>query len=188
MPRPQLDRNVFGATVGRPIKKDKLFYFLNWEGRRDASAATVLRTVPTATFRQGSVLYGSTSGAVKTMTPDQIKAVDPAGIGVDAAVLSYLQQFPLPNAFNTGDGINTAGYRFNASEPLRFNTYIAKMDYQLSSKNTVFFRANLQNQNYANNAPQFPGDPANGVYLNNSKGLATGLTTIITPSLISTFR
>jgi len=188
VPRPQLDRNVFGAAVGGPIKKDKLFYFLNWEGRKDASAATILRTVPTATFRQGEVLYGATSGAVETMTPAQIKAADPAGIGVDAAVLNYLQQYPLPNAFNTGDGINTAGYRFNASEPLRFNTYIGKLDYQLSSKNSVFFRANLQNQNYANNAPEFPGDPANGVYLNNSKGLATGLTTIFTPTFISTFR
>ena len=188
VPRPQLDRNVFGAAVGGPIKKDKLFYFLNWEGRKDASAATVLRTVPTSTFREGEVLYGATSGAVNTMTPAQIKAVDPAGVGVDAAVLNYLQQYPLPNAFNTGDGINTAGFRFNASEPLRFNTYIGKVDYQLNGKNTIFFRANLQNQNYANNAPEFPGDPANGVYLNNSKGLATGLTTIFTPTFISTFR
>ena len=44
VPRAQLNRNVFGAAVGAPIKKDKLFYFANWEGRKDASAATVLRT------------------------------------------------------------------------------------------------------------------------------------------------
>ena len=186
--RPQLNRNVYGASVGGPVRKDKLFYFVNYEGRKDASAATVLRTVPTASFRTGVVMYGTTSGGVATMTQAQIQAVDPSGIGVDQAVLSYLQQFPLPNAFNTGDGINTAGYRFNASEPLRFNTYIAKFDYHINTKNTVFVRGILQNDNYANGAPQFPGQPANGVYLNNSKGLAAGLTTIISPNLISTLR
>jgi hypothetical protein len=184
--RAQLNRNVFGATAGGPIKKEKAFFFLNYEGRKDASAATLLRTVPTATFRQGIVLYGTTSGGTGTMTPAQIAAVSPGG--VDQAVLTYLQQFPLPNAFNTGDGLNTAGLRFNASEPLRFNTYIAKFDYQINSKNTVFIRGNLQNDNYANGAPEFPGGPPTGVYLNNSKGLATGLTTIISPSLVSTFR
>lgn len=186
--RPQLNRNVYGASVGGPVKKDKLFYFLNYEGRRDASAATILRTVPTATFRQGEVLYGTTSGGIGTMTSAQIQAADPAGIGVDPAVLKYLQQFPLPNAFNTGDGLNTAGYRFNASEPLRFNTYIAKIDYQINQKNTFFARGILDNDNYANGAPEFPGQPANGVYLNNSKGIATGLTTILSPNLINTLR
>ncbi len=188
VPRPQLNRNVYGASVGGPIKKDKLFYFANYEGRKDASAATVLRTVPTATFRTGEVYYGTTSGTEAIMTPAQIQAADPAGIGVDPAVLSYLQQFPLPNTTSTGDGVNTAGYRFNASEPLRFNTYIAKIDYNLDSKNTIYFRGNLQNDNYANGAPEFPGQPPTGVYLDNSKGLATGITTVLTPSMVNTFR
>jgi hypothetical protein len=188
VPRPKLDRNVFGAAVGGPIKKDKLFYFLNYEGRRDASEATALRVVPTDTYRNGTVLYGTTKGGIGTMTPAQIQAVDPAGIGVDPYVMSYLQKFPEPNASNTGDGLNTAGYRFNASEPLRFNTYISKFDYQLNAKNSVFVRGNLQNQNYANGAPQFPGQPSSGVYLNNSKGFAAGLTTVFRPNLISTFR
>jgi hypothetical protein len=188
VPRAQLNRNVYGAAVGGPIKKDKLFYFANYEGRKDASAATVTRTVPTATFRQGIVMYGTTSGTEASMTPAQIQAVDPAGIGVDQAVLSYMQQFPLPNAFNSGDGVNTAGYRFNASEPLRFNTYIAKVDYQLNANNTLYLRGDLQNDNYANGAPEFPGQPATGVYLNNSKGLATGITTVLSSSMVNTFR
>ena len=186
VPRAQLNRNVYGGAIGGPIKKDKVFYFVNYEGRRDASAASILRTVPTATFRAGNVIYNTTSGSLATFTSAQIAAETP--YGVDPAVFSYLQQFPLPNAFNTGDGVNTAGYLFNASEPLRFNTYIAKFDYQINSKNTAFVRANLQNDNYQNLPPQFPGGPADGVYLNNGKGLATGLTTIVTPSLINTFR
>lgn len=188
LPRATLNRNVYGAAVGGPIKKDKLFYFANYEGRKDASAATVTRTVPTATFRQGEVMYGTTSGTEAVMTPAQIQSVDPAGIGVDSAVLSYLQQFPLPNATNVGDGVNTAGYLFNAPEPLRFNTYIAKVDYQINPNNTFYVRGDLQNDNYRSGAPQFPGQPSTGVYLNNSKGMATGLTTILSSSMVNTFR
>ncbi|HEY1760575.1 MAG TPA: carboxypeptidase-like regulatory domain-containing protein [Bryobacteraceae bacterium] len=189
VPVAKLDRNEFGAAVGGPIKKNKLFYFGNYEGRRDASATSVTRTVPTATFRQGEVLYGTKTGGTGTMTPAQIQAVDPAGIGVDQAVLQYFQKYPLPNDFlGVGDGLNTAGYIFNAPEPLRLNTYVAKFDYQINSKNTFFIRGSLLNENYANNAPQFPGDPSNGVYLNNSKGIATGVTTIISPTLVNTAR
>jgi hypothetical protein len=184
--RPQLNRNVFGAAAGGPIRKDKLFIFGNYEGRRDASAQSVLRTVPNATFRDGTIFYGTTNGKVGTITPQYMASVIPGG--EDQNVLTYLKQFPLPNDSTVGDGLNTAGYRFNASAPLRFNTYIAKIDYQLNSKNTIFVRGNLQNDNYANGAPQFPGQPASSVFLDNSKGLATGLTTVISPSLISTFR
>jgi hypothetical protein len=186
--RPKLDRNVFGVAVGGPIKKNRLFYFLNYEGRRDASAGSALRTVPNATFRTGTFTYINTSGGIETLTPAQVKAIDPAGIGADPAVLSLLQGYPLPNDNTVGDGLNTAGYRFNAPTPLRFNTYVSRFDYSLDSKNTIFWRGNLQNQNYANGIPEFPGQAPSSVYLNNSKGFATGLTSILSPTFVSTFR
>ena len=54
---PKLSRNVFGATVGGPIKRNRLFFFTDYEGRRDAQGTSVLRTVPSATLRQGAVEY-----------------------------------------------------------------------------------------------------------------------------------
>ncbi|MGC1490834.1 MAG: TonB-dependent receptor, partial [Candidatus Acidiferrum sp.] len=48
LPRPFLNRNSFGATLGGPIKKDKLFYFVSYQGVRiaDAGPSTKQVTVP----------------------------------------------------------------------------------------------------------------------------------------------
>ena len=193
VPRSKLIRNVFGASLGGPIKKNRLFYFLNYEGRRDASATTGLRIVPTDNFRQGIFKYVKKDGSIGQLTPDDIRdKVDPAHIGVDPDVLKLFQQYPHANDNTVGDGLNTAGFRFNASAPLRFNTYIAKFDYTLDSaaKHQIFWRGNLQNDNFvtSNGIPQFPGQPPAAVNLENSKGYAIGYTAILKPDLVSTFR
>jgi hypothetical protein len=189
VPRQKLNRNVYGVDVGGPLKKDKLFFFLNYEGRKDASDQSELRVVPLDSMREGIVHYVTNSGSIGTLTPAQVQQLDPAGIGESAATLALFQSvYPHSNDNTTGDGINTGGFRFNAPAPLRYNTYIAKLDYQITSKNSWFWRGNLQNDNYAIQGPQFPGDQANSVYLNNSKGFATGLTSLISPTLVNTFR
>lgn len=95
-----LNRNIFGASVGGPIKKDRLFIFVNFEGYRDAEQQSVLRIVPTAALRDGVVQYacatpsacpGNTvtglSGAsytapsgVYALSPAQLTAMDSAAI------------------------------------------------------------------------------------------------------------
>lgn len=187
--RQKLIRNLFGLSVGGPIKKNRLFYFANYEGRRDATEQTATRLVPTASFRQGLVKYFNKSGGVSTLTPDQLRAIDPAGLGVNTAVLSTLAQYPMPNDNTLGDGLNTAGFRFKASTPLKWNTYIAKVDYTLDSsgKNSLFWRGNLQNDNVTG-MPQFPGQGASTVGLDNSKGYGAGWTSVIRPNLVSAFR
>jgi hypothetical protein len=192
--RAKLIRNVFGASLGGPIKKDRLFYFLNFEGRRDASDQVALRVVPTEEFRNGIFSYVRTDGSIGKLSPEQITALDPAHLGANPDVLALLKTYPLPNDFTQGDQLNTAGFRFNASTPLRWNTYIAKLNYQVDSsgKHQVFLRGNLQNDNFVPRVstaiPQFPGNAASSVVLDNSKGLAAGYVAVLTPSLTSNFR
>jgi hypothetical protein len=187
--RQKLLKNIFGASIGAPIVKNRLFYFLNYEGRRDAREDSITRAVPSETLRQGIVRYENTSGGVSSLTPDDLRRIDPAGIGVSQAALKVFQSYPLPNSDEVGEGLNIRGYRFKAPVGLRWNTYIAKFDTYVdkSSKHALFFRGNLQND-HSNSLPQFPGQPPASVSLINSKGFAIGYNAVLKPNLVSTAR
>jgi hypothetical protein len=191
VPRPALLINVFGGRVGGPIIKNRTFFFLNYEGRRDASASNVLRTVPSDLLRSGIVQYVNKSGQTVQLDPATIKSVvDPLHIGANQNVLDLFNKvYPRANDTTVGDGLNFVGYRFTSPVKGDQNTYIVKFDHRLdeAGKHTLFVRGNLQNDS-ANGVSQFPGQPPNSVNLNNSKGIAAGYTAILRQNLISTFR
>jgi hypothetical protein len=181
--------NNFGMSLGGPIKKNKAFLFFNYEGRRDRSATPVSRTVPTELMKQGILQYRDTNRVLHQLTLADIKSIDPAGIGVNQAALNLMKQMPVGNDTTGGDGINTTGFRFNSPVASDQNTYIARLDYKLDSagKHSLFARANLQNDS-ANGTPQFPGLPPNSVSLANNKGIAAGVTSVLKPTVVNTFR
>lgn len=187
--RPKLLVNVFGGSVGGPVLKDKLFYFFNFEGRRDASDSTNVRVVPTTGFRQGNVQYLKRDGTVGTLNPDQVKAMDRLGLGANPAILRMFQDYPTPNDSTVGDGLNLTGFRFTAPTQGRENTYITRWDYAIDEarNHNLFVRGNLQNDRYVG-SPQFPGLPPNSVSLNNSKGIAVGYNAVLSPTLIAVTR
>jgi hypothetical protein len=184
--------NIFGGTVGGPIKKNKAFLFFNYEGRRDASAVSVTRTVPTTTLQQGIVEYKNSAGVVQQVLPSQQASIDPLGIGIDQAALNIFKAYPTGNYSPGGDSLNTTGYLFNAPGKNVQNTYIAKLDYRIddAGKHSLFWRGNLQNDSASNgsaNAPEFPGQVPNSVTLANNKGYAAGYTAVMTPNVVNNF-
>jgi Carboxypeptidase regulatory-like domain len=163
--RPQLLRNIFGGSLGGPIKRDRAFFFFTYEGFREATATSVVREVPLATLGQGIVRYRTESGesdpgcpagtpsGVNCLTPDEINAAyvgfnGPPGPGINPAALAVLagaaQRYPV-NDTTVGDQLNTGGFRFNARTPTELNTYIARFDFNLSNSQTLFVRGNYQN-------------------------------------------
>ncbi|HEX4423960.1 MAG TPA: carboxypeptidase-like regulatory domain-containing protein [Terriglobales bacterium] len=177
----ELIRNTFGVAVGGPIKKNKLFYFLNYEGQRTAESSQQTFTVPTASLRAGDVKYLDGGGNTVTLTPAQIATMDPQctsngtcpwGPGIDPNTQALFNQYPLPNGAVSGDGLNTASFTWSAPAPGALNTYIAKIDY-IANTHRIFVRGNLQNDKTSSSA-QFPGDPPSSSVLDNSKGIAVG--------------
>src|SRR4029077_3065178 len=54
---PRLLRNTFGGSFGGPIKKDRAYYFLSYEGQRTRESAQVRRTVPSVALKHGIIQY-----------------------------------------------------------------------------------------------------------------------------------
>jgi len=170
----QLTRNQFGGSVGGPIWKNKLFFFFSYLGRRDAEGLPTNITVPLTAFRNGQISYvnsnaGCTASAtlqsqpncITTLTQAESAAIDPQGKGPDTALFDFIgNRYPIPNNTSVGDGVNTGGFAFTAPFRRRENTYVGRLDYNLSSKHQLFARGTWDRDNDTQNQKLFPQDPA----------------------------
>jgi hypothetical protein len=191
--RPQLVRNQFGASLGGPVKKNRVFYFLNYERRIDSSQQSQSRLVPTDSLKQGLIKFKTTDGSTYTLTPSDILAVDPLHIGETSTMLGLLKQYPEVNAptlalSGSDSGLNFGGYLFNAPVKLDYRTYVAKMDWNVDSanKHIVSFRGTLSNFNETSTPAQFPGQDAASLLLQDNRGFSIRYTAILSSNLTNT--
>ena len=82
-PLPPVHRNNYGGTIGGPIKKNKMFFFFDWDGTRASNLATATAGVPSAAERTGNFgeLCGDNGGSFNGsgMCVDSTGALVPAG-------------------------------------------------------------------------------------------------------------
>jgi hypothetical protein len=202
---PKLDKDITGGAFGGPIQRNKMFFFANLEGLREHSEAPVVRNVPSNSMRDGVLMYqcataslcpgGSVRGITNThtvesgwygMTPAEIAAIDPLGIGPSQAAIAYFRQFPAPNDPGR-DGRNLMDYRFAAPIENKFLNLIGRVDYKAANNHTLFARVGKQDDTI-NTAPQFEDlDPLRQRLFNNWGG-AIGYDAALSPTLANSFR
>lgn len=205
-PTPKLIQNFFGGNVGGPIKKDKLFFFFNYQARRDAREDSVLATVPLDSFRAGNLGYinnssgctftsriNTTPGCISFLDQTALAANDPQGVGGNTALLSFINgRYPRVNDPTGGDGLNTGGFRFNAPAHRTANDYVGRIDYNLTEKMKLFSRFSILRDTSgddANNAApfQFPGDPVTHQIVDRSYAYVFGHTWTISSNKVNQF-
>jgi len=192
LPPTKLVRNIGGASLGGPVKRNRLFFFLDYELRREASGEQVSEPVPSEDLKQGVLKYVSTTGQTITLTPTDIQNLDPAHLGVNQAMLAYLSLFPKGNdvSQSSDGGLTNSAFRFNAPVSQDNNIYTARVDYNLTSSGSqsLFFRGSLGDIKADLIPAQFPGLPPNSTLLNNSRGFVIAYNTQLKPTVINTFR
>ncbi|HEX2640165.1 MAG TPA: TonB-dependent receptor, partial [Pyrinomonadaceae bacterium] len=194
--RPKLIRNLYGGSLGGPIVKDRLFFFYNYEGMREAKDVGVTQVVPLPSLGRGEINFLDNGGVLRTLTTAQINSLtvtggSAAGNVVDVNPLA-VQLFAAaaaryPSNIAGGDGLNTGGFRFNAPLPVKQNTHTARFDWAVTrdQKHQVSLRANYQ-QDLFGRASAFPDTPPADRW-SHPLGLAATHTWLISNSITNRF-
>ncbi|HEX4002360.1 MAG TPA: carboxypeptidase regulatory-like domain-containing protein [Candidatus Acidoferrales bacterium] len=152
--KPEFRQNQFGASVGGPIKKDKLFFFGNYEGLRAALGQTNNTFVPEPYVANG---YLPASQVTTPFTPCGSPSAPPPATGgpytyvgfgcgagsQTAAAASTIQGvlglYPTPNP-NAPDLGGYAPYTDSGSVVQSENYFLGRIDYNISSRDSLFGR------------------------------------------------
>lgn len=134
--KPDFTRNQYGITAGGPLRTDRMFYFVGYEGLREALGKTITSFVPDDNARLGSL-------------PDGPVAISPA-------VQPFLNAIPAANGPAIGSGL--ASHTFGFDQALRQHYGQGRIDFNLGARHEFFARYTIDdaNQRLPTDYPDFP--------------------------------
>ena len=186
LPKPsRLNRNQFGGSAGGPIRRNRAFFFFNYEANRERRGVEVLRSVPIQAWRDGN--FSSIAGL--TLRDPQGGSAFPGNIIPGArfskTAVAAMNLWPKQNF---GDPLSTISQNLLVTEPNRYSDdqFTIKGDVEVSGKDRLSGRYTRAAHNQTTVGSLLPGfelqiPPRNKVALVN-------WTRIFNPRLLGEFR
>ena len=160
VPRPKYRQNQYGASLGGPIRKDRTFFFGDFEGLKIRQGVpTGLIFTPTLYQEQHPGDFSDVGGPIVPATQ------------LDPVALKYWQLFPAPNAGTPGK--LTANYINNVNKLYNSNTVDARLDHRFSDRDSLFARFSF-NPTYNSQPALFPDATVDGLKVSAGGGIFPG--------------
>ncbi|HXX44691.1 MAG TPA: TonB-dependent receptor [Candidatus Acidoferrales bacterium] len=203
--RPPLKRNQFGGTIGGPIRKDKLFFFVGWQDTIQRSTNPAQTTVPTEAMREGDfqpclgaapVLGGPYGTGTAGDGISGANATNPANFSpIIVALLNHIPVAPAAGPVGVFSPYQCGTYNYQSPANFGENQGLARIDYHMSSRNTIFGRYFITNWEQPAGKPESlpSGDPdlliaAIDGQSNRVQNLTLGDTYLFGSNMVNNFR
>lgn len=147
-PKPPLNRNDFGATLGGRLIKDKTFFFAGYEGLRERSSTTRTASLATAAMRQGNFTGLPVVLDPLGRTPFPNNQV-PAGRN-DPRAKTLIDVLPLPNRPGIGPADTLSNYIAAVGNIYDVNRIMTRVDHRFGANDSLFASIN-----YSKGSPYF---------------------------------
>jgi hypothetical protein len=196
-----LHDNRAGASFGGPLRKNKTFFFGNYEIRRFPQSVQITRIMPTDSLRQGIITLSGVQYNLATSTAcgaSGNQACDPRGIGISPTIKQLWGMMPEGHdpTVTGADGVNTIGLRTNVAAPLKDDSVAFRLDHNFTEK-VKFFGHYLYHRDLtpnANGSASGQIDSRSGTAINSSAsnlrgdGFTSGLEWQVSNNLVNSFR
>jgi hypothetical protein len=198
-PKGTYNQYIYGATVGGPIVRNKLFFFGDYQGTRQDQALSLTGTVPTPLMRQGNFIELPTANALRPSTFFPATCLNGQAIVpscLDPVALRLMGVYPQPNidsriAVQGQPGsFGLPNYINNGVLAIDIDQFDARLDYKPGGNDSFFARFS-QSKTHRNEPPLL-GPVASGDFnsLIDIKGQSAvaGWTRILSPVLVAEVR
>ena len=146
--KPPTHDNRGGFWFGGPIRKNKTFFFANYELRRFPQALQDTRIMPSGLLRQGILQFQDAAGKLNQYNlatsaacgGSGTTACDPRHIGISPTISKLWGMMPTGTDTTIGDGANTLGLRFTVAAPLKDDFSSFRLDHKFTDKLQFFGR------------------------------------------------